>query len=78
MGWITGVAIYFVVWWLVLFTVLPFGVRRHDDHGQGHATGAPHKPMILIKMIVTTGIAFLVWLIIYFADKYSLFSIAPN
>ena len=28
MAWVTGAAIYFIIWWMTLFLVLPFGVRR--------------------------------------------------
>ena len=27
----TAIAIYFVVWWIVLFAVLPFGMRAQED-----------------------------------------------
>jgi len=27
MQWVTIIAGYFVVWWIVLFAVLPFGIR---------------------------------------------------
>jgi len=29
----TGLAIFFLIWWLVLFAVLPFGVRSQQEHG---------------------------------------------
>jgi predicted secreted protein len=31
MAWTTAAAIYFVIWWIVLFTVLPFGVRNASE-----------------------------------------------
>jgi len=40
----TYFAIYFVVWWLCLFVVLPFGVRNQVDAGEyveGTERGAP-------------------------------------
>ena len=27
----TAVAIYFLIWWIVLFAVLPWGVRAQDE-----------------------------------------------
>lgn len=78
MGWITGTAVYFILWWLVLFMVLPFGVRRHEDHGQGHDAGAPAKPLILVKVVATTGIAFALWLIVYFIERYDLISFSAS
>jgi predicted secreted protein len=41
---ITVVAIYFIVWWLCLFLVLPFRVRNQVDAGEhvpGSERGAP-------------------------------------
>jgi predicted secreted protein len=28
-----GIAVYFVMWWVLLFAVLPFGVRTQDEDG---------------------------------------------
>jgi predicted secreted protein len=67
MGWVTGLAVYFILWWLVLFMVLPWGVRAIDreDVAKGHAASAPVRPRIALKMAVTTVIAGLFWLIVY-------------
>ncbi|MGB3866078.1 MAG: DUF1467 family protein [Xanthobacteraceae bacterium] len=50
-------AIYFVIWWVVLFMTLPFGVRSQDEADetiQGTDPGAPVKAMMVRKMIWTT------------------------
>ncbi|NBW15939.1 MAG: DUF1467 family protein [Caulobacteraceae bacterium] len=42
-----GLAVYFVIWWTVLFAVLPFGVRSQAEAGeisQGTDPGAPSAP----------------------------------
>ena len=31
----TAFAIYFVMWWIVLFLTLPFGVRSQHEDGEG-------------------------------------------
>ena len=31
----TSFFIYFLIWWVMLFTVLPLGVRRHQEPGKG-------------------------------------------
>ena len=43
MKWYTALAIYGVLWWLVLFMVLPWGNRAiaSEDIAKGHAAGAP-------------------------------------
>ena len=55
------VAIYFVVWWVVLFAVLPFGVRNSAEEGvtveAGHDPGAPTAVGMTKKLLWTTAIA---------------------
>jgi predicted secreted protein len=54
------VAIYFVVWWIVLFAVLPFGVRTQEEEGEvtlGTTHSAPVRPLLVRKAVVTTVIA---------------------
>lgn len=56
----TFLAIYFVVWWLCLFLVLPFGVRNQSDVGeyvQGSERGAPAQFRFWPKLIWTTGLS---------------------
>ena len=55
--------IYFVVWWLVLFAILPFGTHTQDDEGDvvlGTARSAPVRPMLIRKAIATTIVAAIV------------------
>jgi predicted secreted protein len=49
-----GFGIYFLIWWLVWFAVLPWGVQRQDSPEAGHDPGAPVRPMIAIKFLATT------------------------
>ena len=41
-------AIYFIIWWIVLFAMLPIGVRTSEEAGEkaspGTAESAPHMP----------------------------------
>jgi predicted secreted protein len=56
----TFVAIYFILWWVVLFAVLPWGVRSQDESGAvepGTDPGAPVAHRIAVKFIWTTVIA---------------------
>jgi len=57
----TIVATYFVVWWITLFMVLPFGVKNSGEAGtkvaEGHDTGAPVATMWLIKILINTVLA---------------------
>jgi len=58
--WVLLAAIYFVLWWIVLFAVLPWGVESQEEAGEisrGNDPGAPVRPLLLRKAIVTTLIS---------------------
>jgi len=61
----TGIAIYVVVWWVVLFAVLPWGVEPPETLVPGQADSAPENPRLLLKAAVTTVIAGVIWAGIY-------------
>ncbi|MBI4182628.1 MAG: DUF1467 family protein [Proteobacteria bacterium] len=65
MGWVSGLAIYVVIWWVVLFTVLPWGVRPVDEPAPGHVESAPANPRLLLKFAVTTAVAAVLWVAVY-------------
>jgi len=62
MNWFTGAATYLVIWFLVLFAILPWGVRIAETPEEGHATSAPMNPRMGLKMLATSVIAGLLWL----------------
>jgi predicted secreted protein len=72
MDLVGGIVAYVVIWTIVLFMVLPFGVRQPDETETGHMPGAPENPRIGLKFLVTTGIAAVVWLILDVAIIYGL------
>ncbi len=65
MGWVTGIAVYILIWWVTIFTVLPFGVHRAKNPQAGTVESAPDNPRLLLKFAITTGIATVLWLILY-------------
>jgi len=65
MGWVSGIVVYLITWWVVLFAVLPWGVRPPDEPEPGHATSAPARPRLWMKFAVTTVVAAVIWLGIY-------------
>ena len=66
----TALAIYFVIWWIVLFAVLPRGVRSQHESGQ-MTPGADPAPVLVNlkrKLVWTTIVAtavFAAWFVIY-------------
>jgi predicted secreted protein len=61
MNWFTGTMVYLILWWLVFFAALPFGVHVPDKVEEGHATSAPARPRLWLKAGVTTVIAAVLW-----------------
>lgn len=67
--------IFLIIWWLVLFAVLPWGIRRQESGDAGHDPGAPANPMLLKKALITTLIAIAIWGAYFFAEHFLGFSI---
>ena len=65
----SSIAIFFITWWVCLFVVLPWGVRNAHEEGMavedGHDAGAPVRPLLLRKLIITTLLAMVVFGLIY-------------
>ncbi len=58
----TAIAIYFLIWWIVLFAVLPWGVRAQgEDRRAGHRSRRAAVPRLRAKLIWTTVVAGVVW-----------------
>ena len=54
----TAIAIYFLIWWIVLFAVLPWGVRAQgNERAAGTDPGAPVVSRLGARLIWTTVIA---------------------
>jgi len=66
----SALAIYFVLWWIVLFAVLPFGVRSQieaGEHVEGSDPGAPAVPMMLRKLFWTTLVSAIIFALAVYA-----------
>jgi predicted secreted protein len=69
MTWPLGLAVFFTMWWVVLFAVLPFGVRNHAEAGAelpaGSDPGAPVAPRIGLKLLATTVVSAILFAAVY-------------
>lgn len=74
MNWVTGVAVYVCIWWVVVFAVLPWGVHPPSEALPGTDPGAPANPYLLRKALVTTLIATLLWIAFYLVERSDLIS----
>ncbi len=66
----TAFAIFFVLWWLVLFLTLPFGVRSQHEDGEGPPGTDPGAPVLTrmgSKLIWTTIISAVIYAVAMWA-----------
>ena len=72
MSWISVAAIYFIIWWLVLFATLPFSLRTQEEEGEvtlGTVSSAPRGAHMWRAVIRTTIVASVVFAIFYVVTK---------
>jgi len=72
----THLMVYGIIWWLVFFMALPFGVRTPEEAGEtpekGSAESAPVRPRLWLKAGVTTLVAGVLWGVYYAVAAYDL------
>lgn len=75
----TGLMVYVVIWWIVFFMALPFGVRTAAEAGESAAPGladsAPVRPRLWLKAAVTSVVAGVVWGLFYVALQHGFFGL---
>ena len=74
MGWVTGICVYLIIWWTVLFAVLPWGVRPAETVQPGAMAGAPEQPRLWLKAGVTTVLSAVLWVIVFLVVESGLIS----
>ena len=62
MGWVSGIVVYFLIWWVVLFAVLPIGTQpvAEGDVESGWR-GTPADPQLRRKVLITTVVSTVLW-----------------
>ena len=74
----TLLAIYFVLWWLTLFLILPFGIRSQHEEGEGAPGTDPGAPILarmgpkLIWTTIVSAIIFAIAMWAYYAGYLSI------
>jgi len=59
--------LFAVIWFLTLFVVLPLRLTTQGEAGEvvrGTPQSAPSDPQIRKRMIITTGVALVIWAVI--------------
>jgi predicted secreted protein len=70
-----SIAIYVLIWWVVLFAVLPLGVRTQGEDGTtvpGTPESAPTRPRLLRVLILNTLVTSVVFAIFWSTVRYDL------
>ncbi len=72
----TAIAVYFLIWWVVLFAVLPWGVRAQGEGAApGTDPGAPVVANLKSKLVWTTLVTTAIFAGFYFIYTRKLVSL---
>jgi predicted secreted protein len=72
---IFAVAVYFVIWWTVLFVTLPFAGQSQQEAGTrvpGTPASAPAAPKFLRVIVATSVLAAILLGLVFLAIQYNL------
>lgn len=61
----SGIVVYLILFWTVLFTVLPWGNKPDERKNTADMGGAPANPRIKQKFMVTAIISAIIWGIVF-------------
>jgi len=82
MGWISGIVVYILIWWLVFFMSLPVGVTAQHEHEDGAVPGtpesAPVQPRIWWKALASALVAGVIFALYYYAQAHHWFGLFGN
>jgi len=63
-GVVNGLVVFLLIWWVLLFTMLPIGITSQEETGdvvEGSERGAPSRPNLAKKLWWTTAITAVLW-----------------
>jgi predicted secreted protein len=73
MAWVSIAAVFFVVWWVVLFATLPFSLRTQEEDGEvtlGTHASAPRGPHMLRAALRTTAVTVIILAVYLVLTRY--------
>ncbi|SMH47736.1 DUF1467 family protein [Mesorhizobium australicum] len=77
MGYFSAFAIFFIIWWIVLFATLPFSLKTQDEDGEvtlGTVSSAPRGAHMLRAMVRTTIVAAIIFGGLYYLNQVAGYS----
>ena len=79
MGLTGSIIVYVMIWWIIFFSVLPFGIKSNKevfkDKIGGMDPGAPKNPKIAKKFLITTFITTIIFIVIYYLVEIDLLNL---
>ena len=76
MSFFSAFAVYFIIWWVTLFAILPFGVRTQQEEGEvtlGTTESAPANARLLRTALITTAVSAVIFgVYLVMTDVYGL------
>ena len=82
MGVVGSIVTFLMIWWIVLFMVLPTRVKGlwedTQEHAQGTERGAPIDPQLWFKIKRTTWISLILWFIAFLVVNSGIISFEPR
>ncbi len=67
MGVVSAIVLYAVIWFMTLLIIIPIRLETQGDRGEvvhGTHAGSPENPQMKKRFLWTTGVAFVLWVII--------------
>ncbi len=68
MSFTGSIVVFIILWWLIFFTILPINIKSQLENSKvikGTDPGAPNNPQIVKKIIITTFVVSILFVIIY-------------
>ena len=79
MGITGSIIVFVIIWWIIFFSVLPVGIQSNKEKFreriEGIDPGAPKNPKIAKKFLITTIIATLIFVVVYYLVKIDLLNL---
>ena len=75
MGFVTGLVVYLISWWTILFMILPRNITGQIESGEvvpGSEPGAPTDPQLKAKLWLTTQATAGFWIVVFIAIEFGL------
>ncbi|MGH1403193.1 MAG: DUF1467 family protein [Alphaproteobacteria bacterium] len=75
----SGIVVFIMIWWSVIFCILPIGMSttydKDDENDTLQAPGAPKTFNLKKKLLLTTLISVILWCIAYIIIETDVFDI---